>query len=99
MLCNSCGLAQLKDLVDPEELFTNYMYFSSNSDFILESASNLVKKTIPNLPVNSHVIEIASNDGYLLKNYVENNIDVLGIDPAENIVKEANSGIKLFVTF
>lgn len=100
MLCKSCGLAQLKDLVDPEELFTNYVYFSSNSDFMLESASNLVKKIIPNLPVNSNIIEIASNDGYLLKNYVENNINVLGIDPAENIVKEANNrGIKTICNF
>ena len=100
MLCESCGLAQLRDLVDPKELFSNYVYFSSNSDTMLKSSRDLVNKTLQDLPQDAHVIEIASNDGYLLKNYVDNNIQVLGIDPAQNIAEAANkSGIKTICDF
>lgn len=90
MLCEDCGLAQLRDLIDPKELFTDYVYFSSNSDTMLNSVATLVEKIAPDLSENSFVIEIASNDGYLLKNYVQKNIPVLGIDPAQNIAKIAN---------
>jgi SAM-dependent methyltransferase len=90
MLCEDCGLAQLKDLIDPKKLFSEYVYFSSNSDAMLVSVKELTHQLIPNLSSESFVIEIASNDGYLLKNYVENGIKVLGIDPAENIAKVAN---------
>lgn len=100
MLCSECGLAQLKDLVDPKELFSNYVYFSSNSETMLKSAKSLVDTIIPSLSKESLVVEIASNDGYLLKNYVENNIKVLGIDPAENIAELANkSGINTLCDF
>lgn len=100
MLCESCGLAQLRDLVDPKELFSNYVYFSSNSDTMLKSARDLVNKTLQDLPQDAHVIEIASNDGYLVKNYVNNNIQVLGIDPAQNIAEAANKrGIKTICDF
>lgn len=90
MLCRDCGLAQLRDLVDPKELFSNYVYFSSNSDTMLKSAKELVARIIPTLPKDAYIIEIASNDGYLLKNYINNNINALGIDPAKNIAKIAN---------
>ena len=66
LLCNDCGLAQLKDIVNPKELFSEYIYFSSNSDTMLRSAKKLVNKLVKNLTQNSQVIEIASNDGYLL---------------------------------
>jgi hypothetical protein len=100
MLCENCGLAQLKYLVSPKELFCNYVYFSSNSDTMLKSAKDLVEKIIPTLSKDALVVEIASNDGYLLKNYVKKNIDVLGIDPAQNIAKEANNkGIKTICDF
>lgn len=100
MLCKTCGLAQLKDLVDPKELFSNYLYFSSNSDTMLKSASDLVQKIINDIPKDFRAIEIASNDGYLLKNYVAKNIEVLGIDPAQNIVEVANKkGIKTLCDF
>ena len=89
MLCADCGLAQLRDLIDPKKLFSNYVYFSSNSDTMLKSASVLVDQLIPKLTARSMVIEIASNDGYLLKNYVKQNINVLGIEPAQNISKVA----------
>lgn len=91
MLCKDCGLAQLKDLIDPKDLFSEYIYFSSNSDSMLKSAAELVNRIIPNLNKDPFVIEIASNDGYLLKNYTNKGINVLGIDPAANIVKVANS--------
>ena len=91
MLCEDCGLAQLKDLIDPAELFSEYVYFSSNSDAMIDSVAKLSQKIIPTLSPDALVIEIASNDGYLLKNYVHAGIKVLGIDPAENIAKVANA--------
>ena len=90
MLCQACGLAQLKDLIDPAELFSDYVYFSSNSDAMLASAKKLVDRIIPTLPDDAFVIEVASNDGYLLKNYVNAGINVLGVDPASNIASFAN---------
>lgn len=90
MLCNDCGLAQLRDLIDPKDLFSEYVYFSSNSDTMLKSVADLTDKIRPELQADSFVVEIASNDGYLLKNYIKHNIEVLGIDPAQNIAKQAN---------
>jgi SAM-dependent methyltransferase len=83
--CPHCSLVQILETVPPEELFLDsYQYFSSFSPTILENARenalNLI--TEMNLGVNSLVVELASNDGYLLKNYVERGIPVLGIDPA-----------------
>jgi SAM-dependent methyltransferase len=100
MLCGECGLAQLKDLIDPKDLFTDYVYFSSNSETMLQSAADLVNNIIPSINKDALVIEIASNDGYLLKNYVEKGISVLGIEPAQNIAKVANErGIKTLCEF
>ncbi|MAP24505.1 MAG: methyltransferase [Rickettsiales bacterium] len=100
LLCGECGLAQLKDLIDPKDLFSDYVYFSSNSDTMLQSAKDLVEATFKNLGRDSLVVEIASNDGYLLKNYTEKNIPVLGIDPAENIADVANkNGINTICDF
>jgi SAM-dependent methyltransferase len=90
MLCKECGLAQLKDLVEPKKLFSDYVYFTSNSDAMLLSVAELSKRIIPTLPENAFVVEIASNDGYLLKNYIKAGISVLGIDPAINVAKFAN---------
>lgn len=90
MHCADCGLAQLKDLIDPKDLFSDYVYFSSNSDAMLSSAKALVDKIMPSLKEGAFVIEIASNDGYLLKNYIKAGINALGIDPAANIAKAAN---------
>lgn len=100
MLCETCGLAQLRDLIDPSQLFSEYVYFSSNSDTMLNSVAQLVERLIPHLPNNAHVIEIASNDGYLLKNYIKHHIEVLGIDPAKNIAEIANeNGISTLCDF
>lgn len=94
MLCENCSLIQLKETVKPEVLFDEYLYFSSNSDTMLHSASMLVKDLIPTLMPSATIIEIASNDGYLLKNYPKE-YTVLGIEPAQNIAAFANAeGIK-----
>ena len=100
MLCDNCGLAQLRDLIDPKDLFVDYVYFSSNSDTMLNSVADLVNKIIPTLPNDAFIVEVASNDGYLLKNYVKAGISVLGIDPAQNIAKIANeNGISTLCDF
>ena len=100
MLCKLCGLAQLKDILDPKDLFSNYLYFSSNSETMLKYAKDLVDKSVKTLQKNSRVVEIASNDGYLLKNYLNYNINILGIEPAKNIAELANkNGIKTICKF
>ncbi|WP_218814795.1 class I SAM-dependent methyltransferase [Rickettsiella endosymbiont of Dermanyssus gallinae] len=91
LLCQGCGLVQLRDVLDPKSLFSHYLYFSSYSDTMLLAAKQLVEHIIPSLPENPFIIEIGSNDGYLLKNYTRYGISVLGIDPAENISKKAYS--------
>jgi SAM-dependent methyltransferase len=90
--CPSCSLVQILETVPPEELFLDsYQYFSSFSPTILENARenalNLMASR--NLGAKSLVVELASNDGYLLKNYVERGIPVLGIDPAPAQAKAA----------
>lgn len=89
VLCKDCSLVQLKDIVPPEHLFDDYLYFSSNSETMVQSASQLVEKIIPQLQQKPLIIEIASNDGYLLQHYIKNNIAVLGIEPAKNIAEFA----------
>src|ERR1700722_16555608 len=88
-LCTNCALVQIKQTVSSGALFKNYFYFSSYS--MLKYAQDISQKIIKtkNLRENSLVIELASNDGYLLQYYVSNNIPVLGIDPAENIADVA----------
>jgi 2-polyprenyl-3-methyl-5-hydroxy-6-metoxy-1,4-benzoquinol methylase len=85
LFCPRCSLVQIRETVDPGILFgADYPYFSSFSDAWLqhcrENALELIKRR--QLGPSSLVIEIASNDGYLLKNYVEKGVPVLGIDPA-----------------
>lgn len=85
-LCESCSLVQIKQTVSPN-IFKNYVYFSSYSDTMLDSAQKISQKMIDkmNLGKDSLVVELASNDGYLLQYYVSKHVPVLGIDPAENI--------------
>lgn len=91
-LCTACSLVQLKQNVSAKVLFKNYFYFSSYSDTMLASARDISQKMIQQkgLKEDALVVELASNDGYLLQYYVEKNIPVLGIDPAENIAAVAN---------
>ena len=89
--CPDCKLVQLLETVPPEELFSEYLYFSSFADTVVQNAHDLVERLIPELGLNSQhlVVELASNDGYLLQFYQQHGIPVLGIDPAENIAKAA----------
>lgn len=89
--CSNCTLVQLAESVDPDSLFRHYVYLSSNSPAFLEHARVLTGRLIEEcaLGTGSLVIEIASNDGYLLKNYRDAGIQVLGIEPARNIAEVA----------
>ncbi|MDX9865770.1 MAG: methyltransferase domain-containing protein [Anaerolineaceae bacterium] len=89
--CPDCKLVQLLETVPPEELFSEYLYFSSFADTVVQNAHDLVERLIPELGLNCQhlVVELASNDGYLLQFYQQHGIPVLGIDPAENIAKAA----------
>ncbi len=101
--CEDCGLVQITETVDPELLFaSDYPYFSSFSDHLLKHSRDNVLNLIATrgLGPSSFVVEIASNDGYLLKNYVEKGIPVLGIDPAEGPVKAArDQGVNSLLAF
>ena len=100
--CRSCTLVQITESIPPEALFTSYVYFSSFSDTMLTHAEKLADDIIGSrqLTESSLVIEIASNDGYLLKNYVKRGIPVLGIDPAENVVDTAaRNGVRTLCNF
>jgi len=86
MVCNKCWLVQTQDYTNAEELFKeDYAYFSSTSKGWLNHAkqySDMIIKKL-GLTKDSFVIELASNDGYLLKNFVENDIPCLGIEPTK----------------
>ena len=100
--CPECQLVQIAETVAPERLFSHYLYASSFSDTMLTHARTLVENLIKKyrLDGSSHIVEIASNDGYLLKNYRVHNIPVLGIEPAENIAALAQkAGIATRCTF
>lgn len=86
LFCRSCSLVQIRETVSPEVLFCNdYPYFSSFSDTLLQHSADNAAELITShrLGGNSLVVEAASNDGYLLKNFVARGVPVLGIDPAE----------------
>ena len=101
-VCGSCFLVQLEEYVAPEEIFGEYAYFSSYSDTWLKHARSYTDAVAErfNLGKQSQVIEIASNDGYLLQYFMEKGIPVLGIEPARNIAKVATEkGIPTIVEF
>jgi len=92
MVCHSCWLVQTEDHVQAKEIFNNaYAYFSSMSAGFLKHARTYTDMIVQRLALTekSSVLEIASNDGYLLKNFVERNIPCLGIEPTESTAKEA----------
>ena len=101
-VCEHCWLAQLEAFTAPESIFSDYAYFSSYSDSWLQHAKAYVEMVVErfSLNVTSHIIEIASNDGYLLQYFVARGIPVLGIEPAENIAAAAQQrGIATLVRF
>jgi SAM-dependent methyltransferase len=89
--CSGCSLVQIIHTVPPEDLFSDYVYFSSFSDAMLAHSKELVHRISKERALGAAdlVIEIASNDGYLLQYYKELGIEVLGIEPARNIAKVA----------
>ena len=90
--CDSCGMVQLGIVVDPNEMFNRYAYITGSSQpsiiHLHEIADQVVKKC--NIPVNSLVIDIGSNDGTLLEGFKKQGMRVLGVDPAQNIAAVAN---------
>jgi SAM-dependent methyltransferase len=97
VFCPKCGLVQITETVPPKILFDEYLYFSSYSDTMLLHARDLVNHIVERFQVgqNSLIIEIASNDGYLLQYFVPHQIPVLGIEPAKNIaLKAEEKGIR-----
>jgi hypothetical protein len=101
-VCGSCFLVQLEEHQSPECIFSDYAYFSSYSESWLSHAKAYVAKMIERFGYHAHsqVIEIASNDGYLLQYFKERDIPVLGIEPAENVAQAAQErGIATLVKF
>jgi len=90
-LCSECSLLQITETVPPEMLFRNYFYFSSFSDAFLRAAEETATRLLAErkLDRESLVLEIASNDGYLLQFYKQQGIPVLGIEPATNVARTA----------
>lgn len=101
-VCHNCFLVQLDEYVAPGDIFSEYAYFSSYSDSWVEHARRYADMMAERfrLGPSSHVMEIASNDGYLLQHFVRRGIPVLGIEPAANVAKVAvEKGIPTTVRF
>ncbi len=101
-VCKSCLLVQLEECSSPNQIFADYAYFSSYSDSWLQHAKAYTKKMIGkfNLDQKSQIVEIASNDGYLLQYFSEQGIPVMGIKPAGNVAEVAQKkGIPTVVEF
>jgi len=101
-VCENCYLVQLEEYVSPEAIFTEYAYFSSYADSWLQHAKNYTAQMVERFGINagSLVVELASNDGYLLQYFVEKGVPVLGIEPARNVAKVAiEKGIPTLVEF
>lgn len=101
-VCGNCFLVQLQEYVAPENIFTDYLYFASYSDTWLAHAKTYTDQMVRRFPITekSLVLEIASNDGYLLQYFVEKNVPVLGVEPAANVAAMAmQKGIPSLVKF
>ena len=91
-ICKDCRLGQVADVVTPERIFRDYRYLSSMSTTFLNHAADYVGQRIAE-DLFSHsdwVLEIASNDGYLLKNFIPHGIKTIGVEPAENVAEISN---------
>jgi SAM-dependent methyltransferase len=101
-VCAECFLVQVEETVSPERLFSDYAYFSSYSDSWLQHAQSYAEMAVTRfgLGSRSRVVEVASNDGYLLQFFARQGLEVLGIDPAANVAAAANaSNIPTIVEF
>lgn len=101
-VCENCFLVQLEAYVTPEHIFSNYAYFSSYSDSWLTHSKKYTNQMVERFGISasSFVVELASNDGYLLQYFVEKNVPVLGIEPAANVAAVAvERGVPTLVRF
>jgi len=101
-VCEECFLVQLQEYVTPEHIFSDYAYFSSYSDSWLAHASKYTGQMVERFAIGAQslVVEVASNDGYLLQYFVEKQIPVLGIEPAANVAAVAvQKGVSTLVKF
>ena len=91
-LCNDCFHVQLNTVVDPEILFRDYVYVSGTSPSFISHFEDYAKSVIKrlNLQKSSLIIDIGSNDGTLLSKFNKFGMDILGVDPATEIAKQAN---------
>ncbi len=102
LVCGRCFLVQLEEFETPEQIFSDYAYFSSYSSSWLEHSRRYAEQMIERLGLDerSQVVELASNDGYLLQFFRERQISVLGIEPAANVAAVAKEkGIPTVVEF
>jgi len=93
MYCQDCSTVQLGEDVDPEYLFSQYLWVTGTSNTAIEYSHEFTKKALSQIDeeiVQPYVVEIASNDGTFLKRFLENGSKVLGVDPAKNIAELAN---------
>lgn len=101
-VCEACHLVQLQEFQSPENIFSDYAYFSSFSDSWLRHAAKYTEQMVERFgfDASNQVIEVASNDGYLLRNFKAKGIPVLGIEPAANVAQTAcAAGIPTLVRF
>jgi SAM-dependent methyltransferase len=101
-ICESCLLAQVGRFIPAEDIFTEYAYFSSYSDSWVRHAGEYVDMAVGRFGLGpaSRVVEVGSNDGYLLQHFVERGIPVLGIEPARNVAEQAERrGVPTLVRF
>ena len=102
LVCDGCFLVQLEDYESPDAIFSDYAYFSSYSSTWLEHSKHYAEMITERLGLDgsSQVIELASNDGYLLQYFAERGIPVLGVEPAANVAEAAEEkGIRTLVEF
>jgi SAM-dependent methyltransferase len=102
VFCRDCALVQITDTISPEKLFREYAYFSSFSDALVQHAKEIALRLVEErkLGENKLVVEIASNDGYLLQHYMNAGIPVLGVEPARNIAAVARkNGVRTIEEF
>jgi SAM-dependent methyltransferase len=102
LVCGKCFLVQLEEFETPEQIFSDYAYFSSYSSSWLEHSKRYAEQMIERLQLDgdSQVVEIASNDGYLLQFFRDREIAVLGVEPAANVAEVAvEKGIPTIVEF
>jgi len=102
LVCQECLLVQVREYVAAEDIYSDYAYFSSYSTSWLDHARRYTEQMIARFGLDSasQVVEVASNDGYLLQNFVKHNIPALGVEPAANVAEVARAkGIETVVRF